>query len=128
MRNTDKTASCRIYNPCCDSAELQQPLKHCVSLASRTACQPYVLGKGAGAHRSGGEAGRGASEEGAGDGGGARLGCEDGNGRLGRQRSRLGVLRHARCTAQLRRGQCLPRGSCLAGDNLHNRLIVNIFP
>ena len=48
-----------------------------------------------GAHRSGGEAGLGAAEERAGGGGGARLGREDGDGRLRRQRSRLGVLRHA---------------------------------
>ncbi len=81
------------------------------------ACSLHTIGSEA--YRRGGNAGLGASEVCAVDGRGARLGRDDRDGRLGRQRSRLGVPRHTRTASQLRWSQRLPGSSCLAGNNLH---------
>lgn len=99
-------------------------IKQCVSYTSRIACRSHAQGTGLGTHRCGSEASLGAAEGRAVDGRGARLGCEDGDGRLGRQRARLGVLRDAGRASQLRRSQRLPGSSCLAGNNLHSGISI----
>ena len=82
--------------------------------------QCLTSAKGRAAHRGSGKAGRGCSGEGLRGSLGAGLERGDRDWRLGRQRSSLGVLLDAGSAAQLRRGQRLPGGRRLPGNDLCN--------
>ena len=107
----------------CQQARMSAPCT--LALAVPLMCTPRTQAKTSsgeatdnGTYRSGGEAALGAPRGRRSDGGGARLGCDDWDGRLRGQRSSLGVLPDTGGASDQRRLQRLPRSSGLPRRHL----------